>query len=278
VFADAGESCADDNDHISLGQDVYWYRWAPGSACSIRTQDLKVTVSKKNSATTASLYPEYDQLTADNKVTFVMLFGQVGDGAITDSDWGMISAKRYGTWLQQAGFTAVTAPLGTRYEKTLSNGVLAQIDIYGPREFAGLGDYAHISNFQKALTEHEVVAYSGHSMLGASEFWANMQYPSTYQIFLYGGCLGYEYYVKPILHGKGDSWDKLDVMSSVVEVSASAPVGGPAIAKIVYGVEHGGSSSWRDILLTVRNSVGDSTFGVSGVRDNCFTPSGTRCH
>jgi hypothetical protein len=27
----------------------------------------------------------------------------------------------------------------------------------------------------------------------------------------------------------------------------------------------------------VRNSVGDSTIGVSGVRDNCFTPTGSRC-
>jgi len=28
----------------------------------------------------------------------------------------------------------------------------------------------------------------------------------------------------------------------------------------------------------VRRNVGDSTFGVSGVRDNCFTPSGSRCN
>jgi hypothetical protein len=30
-------------------------------------------------------------------------------------------------------------------------------------------------------------------------------------------------------------------------------------------------------MLSVRNSVGDSTFGVSGVRDNCYTPNGSRC-
>ena len=27
----------------------------------------------------------------------------------------------------------------------------------------------------------------------------------------------------------------------------------------------------------VRDAVGDSTFGVSGVKDNCFTPTGSRC-
>jgi hypothetical protein len=95
---------------------------------------------------------------------------------------------------------------------------------------------------------------------------------------LYGGCLGYEYYVKPILHGKGDSWNKLDLMSSVVEVSANAnEFAAPAIAKIVWALSHNYTASWRDILTTVRSNVGDSTFGVSGARENCFTPSGSRC-
>jgi hypothetical protein len=39
-----------------------------------------------------------------------------------------------------------------------------------------------------------------------------------------------------------------------------------------------GPASWRDMLIAVRRSVGDSTFGVSGVRDNCYTPTGSRCH
>ena len=99
------------------------------------------------------------------------------------------------------------------------------------------------------------------------------------QIYLYGGCLGYEYYVKPILHGKGDSWAKLYIVSSVVEVTASAnEFAAPAIAKIIYGIQYNGRSSWRNIMLTVRNSVGDSTFGVSGVLDNCYTPTGSRCN
>ncbi len=67
-------------------------------------------------------------------------------------------------------------------------------------------------------------------------------------------------------------------MSSVVEVTADAnQFAAPAIAKLVYGIQCGGRSSWRNVLTKVRGSVGDSTFGVSGVRDNCFTPSGTRC-
>jgi len=280
VFTDARDNCADSDDHITLDQSVYWYRWEPEqTSCTIPLQDVKVTVSKKFPTTNSNRYPEYDQLTADKKLTVVVLFGQIDDGAITESETGMRNFKRYGTWLTQAGYKSATAPLGKRYEKKLNNGVLVQIDLYSPREFSGLGDFGHFANFQKALSEHEVVAYDGHSMLGASDFWARPTYPSSYQIFLYGGCLGYEYYIKPILHGKGDSWAKLDIVSSVIEVTASAnEFAAPAIAKLVYGIQYGGRSSWRNILLTVRNNVGDSTFGVSGVRDNCFTPTGSRCN
>ena len=279
VYTDAGPGCADDDDHIGLDQSVYWYRWEPAQAsCTIPLQDLKVTVSKKFPTLQSARYPEYDQLIADGKVTSVVLFGQIDDGAITETETGMRNFKKMGRNLVAAGYAEVTAPVGKRYRKTLTSGVVAEIDLYSPREFSGLGDFGHFANFQKALAEHEIVAYDGHSMLGASDFWARPTYPSSYQIFLYGGCLGYEYYVKPILHGKGDTWANLDVMSSVVEVSADAnQFAAPAIAKLHYAIDHGKRSSWRAVMLTVRENVGDSTFGVSGVRDNCFTPTGSRC-
>jgi hypothetical protein len=279
VLADAGKTCADNDDHIGLDESVYWYRWeGDKSTCKIDRQDLKVTISKTFTTTQSTRYPEYDQLTADKKLTVVILFGEIDDGPITDDETGMRNFNRYATWLQEAGFASKTAPLGKRFEKKLNNGVVAQIDLYSPREFSGLDDFGHFDNFQKALSEHEVIAWDGHSMLGASDFWSRPTYPSFYQVFLYGGCLGYEYYVQPILHGKGDSWDKLDIMSSVVEVTADAnEFAAPAVAKMIWAIEHGNRGSWRSILLQVRNSVGDSTFGVSGVRDNCFTPAGSRC-
>jgi hypothetical protein len=279
VFSDAAKTCADSDDHIGLDESVYWYRWEPEqTSCKIPLQNLKVTISKTLSKTTSTVYPEFDQLVADKKVTAVILFGQIDDGAITENETGMRNMKRYATWLAGAGFASVTAPLGKRFEKVV-HGNTVQIDLYSPKEFSGLGDYAHFANFQKALSEHEIVAWDGHSMLGASDFWSRPTYPGTYQIFLYGGCLGYEYYVKPILHGKGDSWAKVDIMSSVVEVTADAnEFAAPALAKIVWALDHGYRASWRNILLTVRTNVGDSTFGVSGVRDNCFTPTGSRCH
>jgi hypothetical protein len=225
----------------------------------------------------STVYPEFDRLVADKKVTSVILFGQIGHGALTDDDAGMQSLKTMAGWLSQASFKEVHAPLGRRFSK-LIHGITVEVDLYSPHEFAGLDDSEHFDNFQKALSEHEVVAYDGHSMLGASDFWAQPTYPSFYQIFLYGGCLGYEYYVRPIFDGKG-GWKNLDIMSSVVEVSATAhEFAAPFLAKLFWALDHGNRASWRDMLIAVRRSVGDSTFGVSGVRDNCYSPTGSRCH
>lgn len=274
----AGASCADNDDHMGLSRDIYWYRWEPDqTACKLAVQNLAITVSKVLPKG-QTVYPEYDKLVADKKITSVILFGQIDDGAITDSDPGMRGYAQVAAWLTTAKYTEVKpAPVGRRFTKKFGT-VSMEIDLYSPRDFAGLGDYAHIGNLQKAITEHEIIAYDGHSMLGASDFWSRPTYPSSYQIFLYGGCLGYEYYVKPILDGKGGTWSNLDLMSSVVEVSANASrFAVPVLAKISYALTHGNRVSWQQIISTVRTRVGDSTFGVSGVRDNCYTPTGSVC-
>jgi len=277
LMADAEATCAEPDDHISLSQSVYWYQWDPDQRdCNVPTQQMTVTVSRTFPQAPVT-YPEYDRLTADGKVSAVVLFGQIGDGAITDRDPGMQAFKRMGTWLKDAGFKEqANAPVGKRYAKTAA-GVQFEVDIYSPNDFSGLGDSRNFGNFQRALSEHEIVVYDGHSMLGASDFWARPQYNDNYQIYLYGGCLGYEYYVRPILDGK-KGWENLDMMSSVIEVTANAlDFAGPAIAKIFSSIETQRYASWKDILVAVRRQVGDSTFGASGVRDNCFTPTGSRC-
>ena len=73
-------------------------------------------------------------------------------------------------------------------------------------------------------------------------------------------------------------WDDLDILSSVIEVSANAnEYAGPFLAKLLYALENDYKVSWKDILGAIRTRVGDSTFGMSGVRDNCFSPGGSLC-
>jgi hypothetical protein len=278
VMTDAGDKCADPEDgHITLDQSVYWYMWDPDkSECKIDMQDMSITISKMLPSGKIT-YPEYDQLVKDGKVTAVILFGQIGDGAISESDIGMTGFREMAEWLKDAKFTeAENAPVGRRFSKKIGETDF-EIDLYSPKDFSGLSDYSHLNNFKKAISEHEIVVYDGHSMLGASDFWAEPEYPKFYQIFIYGGCLGYEYYVKPILKGKA-GWDKLDLVSSVVEVSVGAnEFAGPFLAKMAWALNHEYNVSWKDMLLAIRKRVGDSTFGASGVRENCFSPGGSIC-
>jgi hypothetical protein len=277
VMTDAGDKCADHDGHITLGPSVYWYMWNPEqTGCTIRTQDLRLTVSRMFSERRTT-YPEYDQLVADGRITAVVLFGQIGDGAITENEAGVRNMNRMARNLVSAGFAEVTpAPVGRRFSKQVA-GVELLFDLYSPRDFSGLSDMAHFGNFQRALSEHEIVAYDGHSMLGASDFWSRPEYPDFYQIYLYGGCLGYEYYLRPILAGKG-GWDKVDIVSSVVEVSADAnEYAAPFLSKLMWALENRYNASWTDLLAVIRREVGDSTFGASGVRDNCFSPNGSLC-
>lgn len=277
IMSDAGDKCADKDGHISLSQSVYWYMWNPDrSGCPKELlQKMTVTLSKLL-PTDKTTYPEYDQLVADGKVTAVVLFGQIGEGDI-ETDSGMYGFKRMGTWLKNAGFKEVAdAPVGKRYAKKIAD-VSFEIDLYSPKDFSGLSDHGNYNNFERAVTEHEIVVYDGHSMLGASDFWARPEYPDFYQIFVYGGCLGYEYYVRPILAGKG-GWDKVDIISSVVEVSAGAQdFAGPFLSKMAWALDHGYKASWRDMLVAIRSAVGDSTFGICGARENCFSPAGSLC-
>ena len=277
LMGQAGDKCADPDGHMSLADSVYWYLWNPDRAgCEMATQKLRLTVSRMFPRSHTP-YPEYDRLVEDGKVTAVVLFGQIGDDPLSEWDAGLRGYNSMASWLDNAGYDEVTpAPVGRRFVKHVGD-VDFELDLYSPRDFKGLSDMAHFANFERALKEHEIVTYDGHSMLGASDFWSRPGYLDGYQIFLYGGCLGYEYYVRPILEKKG-GWADLDLMSSVIEVSAGAmDFAGPLLAKVEWALGNGYAANWADLLRVVRMRVGDSTFGASGVRDNCFTPTGSRC-
>ena len=273
LYHDAGSSCADANVHVTLDQAVYWYLWNPSlPACRAAVQDLKLTVSRL-APQAVTTYPEYDQLVQDGKVTAVMLFGKVDSGPLTESDPGMVQLRTMAGWLRESGFAEVPdAPVGQRFSKRVGE-VDLEVDLYSPSDFAGLGDYENLLNFDTAVTEHEIVIFQGHSLLGASDLWGNQRYPASYQIFLYGGCLGYEYYVNPILKAKG-GWNHLDLVSSATPVPAEDEPGAAFVAKLAWSLGHGYAASWRDLLGAISHRLGTSTFGVSGVRDNAYSPAG----
>jgi hypothetical protein len=277
IFDDAGKSCAEEDPDIAADQDVYWYLWDPSlPSCKVAQQTIDVKVSKVLAAGT-TVYPEYDKLKADGKIDVLVFFGQVGHGALTSSDDAFGLIRNFESSLRGAGFSKTTAPKGLRYTR-MRNQLTTTVDIYTPREFAGLGDTAHTKNFDDGINSHEIIVYNGHSMLGASDFWARRSIyganATKYQIFLYNGCLGYEYYVNPILEGKKD-WANVDLVSNIVETPFSIMVQETtaAVSAIVGAAEKTGTTSWNTILRRMNTiAAQDSFYGASGVRTNAFHP------
>ena len=118
----------------------------------------------------------------------------------------------------------------------------------------------------------------------ASDIWAVPDLyvnPTKYQVFIYNGCLGYEYYVAPILDGKLGSAN-VDVISNVVETPFAivSEVTSLALAQII--AKNGSTTagtSWQTILGKMNAKAkeheewaGASYFGVSAARDNKWKP------
>jgi subtilisin-like proprotein convertase family protein len=277
VYSDARDTCADPDSHISLDQSVYWYLWNPTkSGCTIALATMTLTVEQVLPVDPVS-YPEYDRLWADGRLQAVVVFGKLDDGDVArDTNWGNVT--KLATWLVQAGFAEeATAPLGRRFSKQVGERTEV-VDIYGPDLFYSVADYAHLANWQKAVSEHEIVMYNGHSVLGTGMAFERIQYPETYQIFQVASCLSYEYYVNPVLAGKGD-WDSVDVLANVEPTyyHENLPLTSTVLAKIMWGFENEGRMSWQDIMEAVSLKLGHYTFGVSGARGNCFSPEGSLC-
>lgn len=275
VWSEAGDTCGEVGGHIGLSQSTYWYLWEPDKeGCKATLQDMKITVTKLTPKNPPS-YPEYDQLWADKNLSVVVLFGKLDDGNDIKKDWNWGAADRFVQWLKDAKFTEQTdAPKGRRFSKTIGDKT-ETVDVYYPDLFRDMTDTSNMANWQKAQSEHEVVIYLGHSVLGTGSVYDDVKYPDTYQIQFIGGCLGWEYYVRPVLAGKG-GWEKVDAAASIVEnmYTEMNPATGAFLAKLFWGFEHNGNASWQEIMAAINNRLGHAHFGVSGARGNCFSPDG----
>ncbi|MBW1808014.1 MAG: proprotein convertase P-domain-containing protein [Deltaproteobacteria bacterium] len=278
LVGSAGETCASHGSH-ELWDETYWYFWDPDrSECQIEMATMTATVTGMIPKD-GPRYPEYDQLIADGRVEAVIFFGAFGGGGPIEEDKGFRSMQSFMRKMEAAGFVQSTSPAGlARFSRTQNN-IEQIVDVSSPSDFAGLGDLKHADVFDAAVKTHEIIVYNGHSIMGTSNFWQREGiYPDTYQIFFFNGCLGYEYYVRAILDGKG-SWDKADVISNIMETPAAPQpkVIASFLAATFQGAAQEGSVSYGEVLSAISRYTYNSCYGVSGARTNCFSPDGSLC-
>jgi hypothetical protein len=285
-----------------LRPDNLFYYWHPErSGCTLGAADLAPASYKVTSSNMqTSVYPEYDKLAADGKITMVQIFGQIEHGELSDSDWGFRSYEDIKRLLEGQGFRVTkTFPNkhGVRLEKTMPKGLKVEIDMLTPIQFADTVD-RELSNaaFREAMKSHELVYYAGHAFYGSLTVLDEpTAYPmNSYQIIFMDACWSYAYYTKQVFRNKATAedptgWKFTDVVNNTEPgITGSERTAHQLWMNVFAGADakHGGLSarrySWNNLIkymnehaqrrADARGEDNPEIYGVSGVRTNAFRP------
>ena len=308
LLARVGTKCSSDFDANrgavpteDLRADNMFYYWDPDrSGCTLGATDLVDGHYKVTSLNpTISVYPEYDKLIADGKITMVQIFGQIEHGDLSSDDWGFRSfedIKRLLTTNQ--GFRVTqTFPnnKGARLEKTMPNGLKVEIDMLTPVQVADHVD-RELANtaFRDAIRSHEIVYYAGHAFYGSLTVLDEpTAYPAnTYQIIFMDACWSYAYYTKQVFRNKAtatdpNGWALVDVVNNTeMGITGSERTAAVLWQNVFAGADaiHGRRSakrySWNNMIkymnehaqrrADARGENNPEIYGASGVRTNVY--------
>jgi hypothetical protein len=305
----AGTKCASDFDAMGaavpaadLREDNMFYYWDPARmGCPIAGDQLAAASYKVTSSTAAtSIYPEYDKLIADGKITMVQIFGQIEHGDLSTSDWGFRSYNDVTRVLKGMGFAKASSfpdNKGQKLKKTYPSGLVVEIDMYTPVSFADHVD-REVSNtaFRNAIKDKELVYYAGHAFYGSLTVLDEpTAYPaSTYQIIFMDACWSYAYYTKQVFRNKATPTDPTGfVLTDVVNNTEMGITGSELTAQVLWENVFKGADalkarrstrnySWNNLVkymnehaqrrADARGTNDPEIYGVSGVRTNVFKP------
>ncbi|MBP9085152.1 MAG: hypothetical protein KBG15_03500 [Kofleriaceae bacterium] len=286
-----------------LRADNMFYYWDPNRAgCSLDAADIvtaQYTVSAAAGATT--VYPEYDKLIADGKISMVQIYGQIEHGDLSPNDWGFLSINDVTRTLTSHGFRKTqTFPnnTGHRLEKTMPNGLKVEIDMLSPVSFADHVDReASNAKFREAIKSHEVVYYAGHAFYGSLTVLDEpTAYPlDQYQVIFMDACWSYAYYTKQVFRNRATAADPTGFINTDVVNNTEMGITGSeqtamvlfekmfAGADLVKGRKAAKNYSWNNLVkymnahakarADARGETNEEIYGVSGVAGNKFKPT-----
>jgi hypothetical protein len=307
LFDRVGERCATGFDAGSLRNENFFYYFDP----ALPSCDIELAQSAQFSVRTLlpnqETYPEYDLLVADQMVTAAVIFGAAAPGPAHGGDWGVMMWRTFEANLRISDFVKTEADTpGNRYVRTRS-GIDEVIDVISPYVLEEKGDESD-QLFAELLGTHELMFYNGHSFYGSLDVLKNRQHypPETYQILFMNSCWSYEYYTRQVSEARSteadpDGWRLADVVNNTtyayfVQMEQSSRV---LLFNILAGAESMGADnagrrfSWQNIIGTLNSAAKNECprddpdadcrhyrprtahemYGVSGVRDNQFTPN-----
>jgi len=313
VFEKGGMACATDPDgdelhEEDLNESNYFYYFDPAKAgCPLQAPADLVDARYEilSSLDAASVYPEFDLLTADKRITMVNLFGQIEHGDLQSGDLGWTAYNQFKRDFQYAGFSVTeTFPddFGVRMEKTYPGGLEVVANFYTPEALKDHRSREEVNQlFMQAIHDHEIVYYNGHAFYGSLTVLDDpAAYPEeTYQIINMDACWSYAYYTKQVFEHKTDPEIDPDGMKYADVVNNTEPgiTGSHKTAWLLYKNifnacsefmqgEEPSKYSWNNLIVYMNDSAEQRArwydpekfhaeiYGASGVTGNCFNPTG----
>lgn len=293
VYYRAGESCAADWDPYTLSDKKYYYYFAPDKeGCDEPMLDATLQITKVHPIRTA--YPEYDQLlkSLDDQGHLgfsVALLPNLGDddpAGRFERHKRMLEQKLKLTGQPSADGTYVRfvwtgeASSDGEGDGAKASDVQMVIDLFDPTK----GWFT--STFRKALGQHEVVFYNGHSNYGTQPFLTNPDaFSKGYQIVFMHACRTYAYYTRQVFRAKASAADPTgqDLADVVASGRSTSPYDSPRtleplLRSLMQGVVavHTGKAdqapTWLSIISKMNSKTWDKLYGAAGVRNNSWTP------
>ncbi len=299
MASDVGAACLDP-EHSDASAYNYFYYYLPereGCAEAMTTANIgrqTASLEVRNLAPNKTIFPEYDQLVADNKIDVVVFFGAAEhDWEPGAWDWGTYQRDNFVRDLRNRGFAKQEVGEGELYRKTVG-GLVENITIIGPETLKLLSDDAD-GLFQRQVSSNEIIFYNGHSFYGSLSVLKDADlYPGSYQIFFMNSCWSYEYYTKQIFQhnvtaADPQGWLNADVVNDTESgwFHNQATLSRILITNLLRGAETGGIDgdryyTWDRIIGAMNKHAVDNQgssksheiYGVSGVRTNRYDPTG----
>jgi hypothetical protein len=306
LFLRAGESCAEGFVPGDLKESNYFYYFKPEKPTCKLEMSANTTFTLRSLLPQRETFPEYDRLVEDGILETAVVFGAYTDDEPPQSDWGVMMHRSYAVHLKLSGWDRIEGlSVGQRYQRQRGD-LIQEIDLFSPTDLYHLQDTN--AAFAELLKTKEVIVYNGHSFYGSLEALDRASnYPeSRYQILFMNSCWSYEYYTKQVFVHKAteedpSGWADVDVINNTTyayfpQMGAST---NKFITNLLAGAVHLGADdqgrrySWQNIIGIMNDEASGvcpedadprdcrryrpknahEVYGVSGVRDNRFTPS-----
>ena len=296
-----GTACLEDGHEDAESFNYFYYYEANKAGCADAMAEAGIgrfdaSLELVNLAPSKTVYPEYDQLTADDQIDVVVFFGAAEHSWEPGQwDWGTYGRDIFVRHLSERGFRKTTAEHGDLYQKTV-NGLAENVTVIGPETLKLLKEDRD-GVFSKVVRENEIIMYNGHSFYGSLSVLDDPTiYTGRYQIFFMNSCWSYEYYTKQVFKNNAtdadpEGWLKADVVNDTEEgwFHNMAHESRILLTNLLRGAETGGEENgrtydWEGIVEAMnkhaidsqkqRNTKSHEIYGVSGVRTNRYVPGG----